>query len=106
MLNLVAEKQVDELKYFRMMKNKISGIEVTISRTGYSGDLGYEIWMDAKDALPIWDKLMEIGGDYGIAPVGILAMDMARVEAGLFMLDVDYTSAHPPDRHSRALRDR
>jgi aminomethyltransferase len=83
---------VDELKYFRMMKNKINGVEVTISRTGYTGDLGYEIWMDAKDALPIWDKLMEVGGDYGIAPVGILAMDMARVEAGLFMLDVDYTS--------------
>ena len=92
-LNLVAEKPVDELKYFRMMKNKINGIEVTISRTGYTGDLGYEIWMDAKDALPIWDTLMEVGGDYGIAPVGILAMDMARVEAGLFMLDVDYTSA-------------
>jgi aminomethyltransferase len=91
-LNIVAEKPVDELKYFRMMKNKISGVEVTISRTGYTGDLGYEIWMDAKDALPIWDKLMEVGGDYGIAPVGILAMDMARVEAGLFMLDVDYTS--------------
>ena len=91
-LNLVAEKPVDELKYFRMMKNKIGGVEVTISRTGYTGDLGYEIWMDAKDALPIWDKLMEVGGDYGIAPVGILAMDMARVEAGLFMLDVDYTS--------------
>jgi aminomethyltransferase len=92
-LNIVAEKPVDELKYFRMMKNKINGVEVTISRTGYTGDLGYEIWMDAKDALPIWDKLMEVGGDYGIAPVGILAMDMARVEAGLFMLDVDYTSA-------------
>ena len=92
-LNIVSEKPVDELKYFRMMKNKISGIDVTISRTGYTGDLGYEIWMDAKDALPIWDKLMEVGGDYGIAPVGILAMDMARVEAGLFMLDVDYTSA-------------
>ncbi len=81
-LNIVAEKPVDELKYFRLMKNKISGVEVTISRTGYTGDLGYEIWMDAKDALPIWDRLMEVGGDYGIAPVGILAMDMARVEAG------------------------
>jgi len=92
-LKIVAEKPVDELKYFRMMKNKINGIDVTISRTGYTGDLGYEIWMDAKDALPIWDRLMEVGGDYGIAPVGILAMDMARVEAGLFMLDVDYTSA-------------
>ncbi|MCB9111153.1 MAG: aminomethyl transferase family protein [Anaerolineales bacterium] len=92
-LNLVCEKPVDELKYFRLMTNKIHGVEVTISRTGYTGDLGYEIWMDNKDALKVWDALMEAGSDYGITPVGILAMDMARVEAGLFMLDVDYTSA-------------
>jgi aminomethyltransferase len=93
-LNKVTETPVDELKYFRLMKNKIKGIEVTISRTGYTGDLGYEIWMDAKDALKIWDTLMEAGADYGIAPVGILAMDMARVEAGLFMIEVDYTSTN------------
>jgi len=92
-LNKVVENSVDELKYFRLMKNKIKGIEVTISRTGYTGDLGYEIWMNAKDAIKIWDTLMEAGADYGITPVGILAMDMARVEAGLFMLDVDYTSS-------------
>ena len=92
-LKRVCESDVEGLKYFRLMKNKINGIDVTISRTGYTGDLGYEIWMDAQDALPIWDTLMEAGADYGIAPVGILAMDMARVEAGLFMIEVDYTSA-------------
>ncbi|MBI3161141.1 MAG: aminomethyl transferase family protein, partial [Chloroflexi bacterium] len=91
-LKRVCESDVEGLKYFRLMKNKIHGAEVTVSRTGYTGDLGYEIWMDAKDALKIWDALMEAGADYGITPVGILAMDMARVEAGLFMLDVDYTS--------------
>ena len=91
-LNKVTDNLVDGLKYFRLMKNKICGKDVTISRTGYTGDLGYEIWMDAADALDIWDGLMETGADYGIAPVGILAMDMARVEAGLFMLEVDYTS--------------
>ncbi len=91
-LNRVVETPVDALKYFRVMKNKINGMNVTISRTGYTGDLGYEIWMDNKDALAIWDTLMEAGENYGITPVGILAMDMARVEAGLFMLDVDYTS--------------
>ncbi|MCK6539211.1 MAG: aminomethyltransferase family protein [Anaerolineales bacterium] len=91
-LNLVAEASVEELKYFRVMKNRINGMDVTISRTGYTGDLGYEIWMDNKDALAIWDALMDAGADYGITPVGILALDMARVEAGLFMLDVDYTS--------------
>jgi aminomethyltransferase len=91
-LNKVTEKPVDELKYFRLMKNKICGREVTISRTGYTGDLGFEIWMNASDALTSWDALMEAGADYGITPVGILAMDMARVEAGLFMIEVDYTS--------------
>ena len=92
-LNKVADDPVDGLKYFRLMHNKVDGIPVTISRTGYTGDLGFEVWMDAKDALTIWDALMEAGHDYGIAPVGILAMDMARVEAGLFMIEVDYTSA-------------
>ncbi len=93
-LNLLCESTVDELKYFRLMQNRLKGIPVTISRTGYTGDLGFEIWMDAKDALAVWDALMEAGHDYGITPVGILAMDMARVEAGLFMIEVDYTSAN------------
>jgi aminomethyltransferase len=91
-LNKVTDIPVDELKYFRLMKNRICGRDVTISRTGYTGDLGYEIWMNNQDALAIWDGLMDAGADYGIAPVGILAMDMARAEAGLFMLDVAYTS--------------
>ena len=93
-LNKVADKPVDELKYFRLMQNNVDGIPVTISRTGYTGDLGFELWMDVKDALTIWDALMDAGQDYGITPVGILAMDMARVEAGLFMIEVDYTSAN------------
>jgi aminomethyltransferase len=93
-LNKVADKPVDELKYFRLMQNQVDGIPVTISRTGYTGDLGFEIWMEAKDALTIWDALMGAGADYGITPVGILAMDMARAEAGLFMIEVDYTSTN------------
>jgi aminomethyltransferase len=92
-LNRVADQPVDGLRYFRVMQNQVDGIPVTISRTGYTGDLGFEIWMRARDALPVWDALMEAGHDYGITPVGILAMDMARVEAGLFMIEVDYTSA-------------
>ena len=93
-LNLVCKKALDKLKYFRVMENTLAGRKVTISRTGYTGDLGFEIWMDVADALPVWDALMEAGRDYGIVPCGILAMDMARVEAGLFMIDVDYTAAN------------
>jgi aminomethyltransferase len=91
-LKRVCESDVDGLKFFRLIETKLNDIPVTISRTGYTGDLGYEIWMDAADALPVWDAFMAAGHDYGITPVGILAMDMARVEAGLFMIEVDYTS--------------
>ena len=94
-LNRCCAEPLDKLKYFRMMQNTHRRQRpVTISRTGYTGDLGYEIWMDVADALPIWDALMAAGDDYGITPCGILAMDMARVEAGLFMIDVDYTAAN------------
>ena len=93
-LNLCCRKSLDKLKFFRVMENTLAGKPVTISRTGYTGDLGYEIWMDVADALHVWDALMATGHDYGIVPCGILAMDMARVEAGLFMIDVDYTAAN------------
>jgi len=93
-LNRVCKKSLDKLKYFRLMENTLADVPVTISRTGYTGDLGYEIWMDAGAALTVWDALIAAGNDYGIVPCGILAMDMARVEAGLFMLDVDYTATN------------
>ena len=93
-LNGCCKKSLDKLKYFKMAENKLAGVPVTVSRTGYTGDLGYEIWMAADQALTVWDALMVAGHDYSITPCGILAMDMARVEAGLFMIDVDYTAAN------------
>jgi aminomethyltransferase len=93
-LNRICKKSLDKLKYFRFAENTLAGIPVTISRTGYTGDLGFEIWMDAGAALTVWDALIAAGNDYGIVPCGILAMDMARVEAGLFMIDVDYTATN------------
>lgn len=92
-LNRCCKDSLDQLKYFRLMQTTIGNVPVSVSRTGYTGDLGYEIWMDRDQALPIWDAIMAAGNDYGIQPCGILAMDMARVEAGLFMLDVDYTAS-------------
>lgn len=92
-LNRCCRDSLDQLKYFRWMNTSIGNRQVSVSRTGYTGDLGFEIWVDAEQALPIWDALMSAGEDYGITPCGILAMDMARVEAGLFMLDVDYTAS-------------
>jgi aminomethyltransferase len=81
------------LKYFRIAQATLGGVPVTISRTGYTGDLGYEIWVDAQDALPLWDTVMAAGRGYGIMPTGLLALDMARLEAGLMLIDVDYVPA-------------
>ncbi|HEY2924667.1 MAG TPA: aminomethyltransferase family protein [Candidatus Eisenbacteria bacterium] len=85
---------LSSLKYFRMIEAKVREIPVAVSRTGYTGDLGYEIWVDASQALPLWDALLSVGTPYGITPAGVWAMDIARIEAGLIMLDVDYFSSH------------
>ena len=92
-LNAVADVPVDGLKYFRVMANRIAGVDIQISRTGYTGDLGYELWIPADRALPVWDALMVRGVDYGLTPAGIWALDVVRIEAGLVMLEVDYHSA-------------
>ena len=93
-LNEAADHPVDALRYFRVMDNRIAGVEIQVSRTGYTGDLGYELWIPADRALEVWDALMAVGRDYGLAPAGIWALDVARIEAGLIMLDVDYHSSH------------
>ena len=82
------------LKYFRLLQTAARGIPVTISRTGYTGDLGFELWVDAVHAVSLWDALIEAGTPYGITPAGIWALDLARIEAGLVMLDVAYHSSH------------
>ena len=69
------------------------GVGLWISRTGYTGDLGYEVWVESEHALKLWDALMDIGFSYALVPAGIQALDIARIEAGLLMLDVEYVSA-------------
>jgi len=81
------------LKYFRIARATLGGVPVTLSRTGYTGDLGYEIWVEASLALRLWDTLMAAGRGYGIMATGLLALDMARLEAGLMLIDVDYVPA-------------
>ncbi len=93
-LSRAASVDLSSLKYFRMIEGLVRGIPVAISRTGYTGDLGYEIWVDAAQAVSLWDALMEEGKPFGMTPTGVWAMDIARIEAGLIMLDVDYYSAH------------
>ena len=91
-LNAISSKSLDSLKFFWMMDTTFENIPVTISRTGYTGDLGYEIWMDPNDALSVWDLLIDKGKTFGITPTGLHALDIARIEAGLILLDVDYIS--------------
>jgi aminomethyltransferase len=91
--SLVKQADVENLKYFRVTTGMIAGIPVEISRTGYTGDLGYEIWVAAEQAVNIWDALMEAGRPFDIHPAGMLALDVSRVEAGLLLIDVDFNSS-------------
>jgi aminomethyltransferase len=85
--------ELPALKYFRLAPTRLRGIPVDISRTGYTGDLGFELWVKSDQALPLWDALLEVGILFGIQPAGMLALDVARIEAGLMLIDVDYVPA-------------
>jgi aminomethyltransferase len=93
LLDAVADADIRSLKYFRMTRGAIAGVPVDISRTGYTGDLGYEIWMPWDRATAVWDALMSRGRPYDIHPAGMLALDVARVEAGLLLIEVDFNSS-------------
>ena len=93
LLNAVAEANISNLKYFRVTHGKIAGVPVDISRTGYTGDLGFEIWMPWRDAVKVWDELNSKGKAFNIHPAGMIALDIARIEAGLILIEVDYTSS-------------
>jgi aminomethyltransferase len=83
----------DDVRYFRRRRSSIAGVEVDVTRTGYTGDHGYEVFMPADGALAVWDALFDVGEAYGIRAAGIRALDVSRVEAGLILIEVEYTSA-------------
>ena len=89
----LVDADLSKLRFFRLVTCRIRDMPVVVSRTGYTGDLGYEIWMDRKTAVRIWDLLIEQGKKFGIKPTGILALDVARLEAGFILLEVDYIGA-------------
>jgi aminomethyltransferase len=91
-----------DLGYFKRRLSQIAGVEVDVTRTGYTGDRGYELWMQASEALPVWDAVFAAGRDFGIYPAGIRALDVCRVEAGLILIEAEYTSA----RHAVAIEQR
>ena len=93
LMQKVADADIANLKYFRMTHGKIAGVPVDISRTGYTGDLGYEIWIPWGEAVRVWDALMAAGQEFDIHAAGMLALDVARIEAGLILIEVDYFSS-------------
>jgi aminomethyltransferase len=85
--------QMRDIPYFGVAKGEIGGAAVTVSRTGYSGDLGYEIWIEQPDALHVWDTLWDSMEGHGVLPFGLAALYMLRIEAGLLLLDADFDSS-------------
>jgi aminomethyltransferase len=92
-LETLVDVDLRGLKFFRLLRAKIAELPVIVSRTGYTGDLGYEIWLEAVYAGAVWDALVQKGNYFGIKPAGMLALDVSRLEAGFILLDVDYISA-------------
>jgi len=103
-LGACASLDVDHLPYFGVASAQIHGVGVDISRTGYTGDLGYEIWIPRENALTVWDAIVAAGAQFDLLPAGLLALDVVRVEAGLVLIDVDYTGSRkaltPAQRYS------
>jgi aminomethyltransferase len=93
LLRKVAQAPIDKLRYFRVTSGTIAGVKVDVSRTGYTGDLGYEVWAPWGDAVKVWDALVEAGRAFDLRPAGMLALDVARIEAGLLLIDVDFRSS-------------
>jgi aminomethyltransferase len=81
------------LGYFDVQRMKVANVPVMVSRTGYTGDLGYEIWVPTADALKVWDAVWDVSRGQGVIPFGMTALYMARIEAGLLLLDVDFRSS-------------
>jgi aminomethyltransferase len=90
---LVTGVDLDALKFFRLAQGQCDGFPLTITRTGYTGDLGYELWVAPQYAERLWDLLLERGQDYGITPAGLVALDVARIEAGFPLIEIDYIPA-------------
>ena len=90
----VSDVDMDELRFFQVRKGQLDGVDVWISRTGYTGDLGYEVWIERECALKVYDAISEVGRRSGMIPAGLDALDVSRIEAGFIMNGVDYFSAH------------
>lgn len=78
LLMTLTDAPLGQLKYYQYLNTKIAGLPVMISRTGYTGDLGFEVWVDAKDAEKIWDVIVQAGQAFALQPAGIWALEIGR----------------------------
>ncbi|GGD11695.1 DUF1989 domain-containing protein [Aureimonas glaciei] len=91
-----AHATLAELRWFRFTIGRIAGLPVVVSRTGYTGELGYEVWCHPNDAPAVWDAIMAAGAPDGLTPMGLLALDMVRIEAGLVFAGFDFSDDTDP----------
>lgn len=94
-----ARPRVDEIQWFNFTVGRIgdyNGVAVVVSRTGYSGELGYEIFCHPKDAPKVWDAVWEAGKPHGLTPLGLEALDMLRIEAGLVFANYEFNDQTDP----------
>ncbi|WP_347277462.1 DUF1989 domain-containing protein [Pseudanabaena sp. FACHB-2040] len=89
-------KSLTDLQYFRFAQGQLSGVPVLISRTGYTGELGYELFVHPQDGTALWTRLLDAGKSHGIAPLGMLALDRARIEAGLLAAGREFDDLTSP----------
>ncbi|MFI4890433.1 MAG: aminomethyltransferase family protein [Steroidobacterales bacterium] len=92
-LKALGLKGVENLKPFDIGRFNVGAVALTVSRTGFTGDLGYELWMAPDFAESMWDALMAAGRTWGIRPIGSQALNMARIEAGFIAPNADFVSA-------------
>jgi len=92
----VGGRNFDRLKPRRSLETRILGATILVARTGYTGEIGYELYMPADQARPIWDRLMEIGQPYGLKPAGLGARDLLRLDMGYFLYGNELTEETTP----------
>jgi len=92
-LKRISSEDLEGLRFFRLTRTELGGVPAIVSRTGYTGDLGYEIWVESEHAVELWDALIAAGDGYGLEPAGLLALDRTRLEAGFPLIDVDFWNA-------------
>ena len=101
-LSLLGLEDLNQLKPFGIAYYTFNGAPLMVSRTGFTGDLGYEVWIAPEHAEALWDQLFELGQDYLIKPIGSYALDIARIEAGFLQAHVDFVPAEEVVRPGRA----